>query len=437
MKVWIVAVGEPLPIDAAANRPHRCGMIAEVLVRRGHEVLWWTSTLDHVRKEHRYKSATTIKISTNLMLRLLHGVRYSRNISLRRLWNHYQIGRQFRREAAAMSKPDIILSSFPTIELSESSAAIGKEAGIPVLIDVRDLWPDIFVQYLPKIARPLGHLLVKPLIRDTSKAFRNCAGIIGTSEQYLTFGLSYAERTRGARDAVFPLGYARQEAESADLESASAKLVEMGVDPKKTICWFVGSFGATYDLAPVIEVARRIERSHRNVQFVFSGDGERFEEWSNDAAGLENVMFTGWLNADGLASLSRSAKVGLAAYGQGAPQSLPNKIFEYLSAGLPIVTSLGGECKALLDAYDCGATYVPGDSASLLAALTPYLEDETRRSHCGANASRLFQNQFRSEAIYARMADFLEEVARQRGNPQCTALRSSGRPVQNDVLLSS
>jgi len=409
-------VGEPLPIDGAGNRLHRCGMIAEALVQRGHEVVWWTSTLDHIRKEHRYKSATTVKISNNLVLRLLHGVAYTRNISLRRLWNHYQIGRQFKREAAAMPRPDVILSSFPTIELSESSAKIGKEAGIPVILDVRDLWPDIFLQYLPKIARPLGRLLVSPLIRDTKNAFRNCAGIIGTSEQYLAFGLSYAERMRGTQDAVFPLGYARQEKQSPDLENASGKLIELGVDPRKTICWFVGSFGATYDLAPVIEVARRIERSHRNVQFVFSGDGERFKEWFNNAAGLDNVIFTGWLNADGLASLSRSAKIGLAAYREGAPQSLPNKIFEYLSAGLPIVTSLSGECKALLDAYDCGTTYAAGDSVSLLAALKPYLENEARRVHCGDNASQLFQKHFRSEAIYARMADFLEEIALQGSN---------------------
>ena len=414
MRVWLVTVGEPLPIDTAGNRLYRSGMLAEALTKRGHEVLWWTSTLDHIRKDHRYRQATSVEMPSGLVLRLLHGVRYTRNISVRRMWNHYQIGRQFYREAASLPKPDIILSSFPTIELSERSTAIGREAGVPVLLDVRDLWPDIFVQYLPKVLQHLARLAVQSLFRSTRRAFENCTGIIGISEQYLQFGLSYAGRERCPQDAVFPLGYTRPDKPPANIEDVAARLMEMGVNPQKTICWFVGSFGATYDLAPVIEGARQIERSNEHVQFVFSGDGDRLEEWSASAAGLRNVVFTGWLNASGLAYLSSVAKVGLAAYGAGAPQSLPNKIFEYMSAGLPIVTSLGSECRALLESHGCGSGYAPGDSASFLAALMPYLESETYRTCCGDNAARLFQEQFRAGDIYCRMADFLEEAARGR-----------------------
>jgi glycosyltransferase involved in cell wall biosynthesis len=411
MKVWIVTVGEPLPIDEEVNRLHRGGMIAEELTKRGHQVLWWTSTFDHTRKEHRYKQATTVTMPSGLVLRLLHGVRYAGNVSLRRMWNHYQIGRQFYREAAGMTKPDVILSSFPTIELSERSTEIGRGARVPVLLDVRDLWPDIFVDYSPKAIQPFARLGIRPLVWGTKKAFANCTGIIGISEDYLKFGLSYAGRERRSQDAVYPLGYMRPKKPPANLEDAAAKLRTMGVDPQKTICWFVGSFGATYDLAPVIEAARRIEQTHENVQFVLSGDGERFKQWSANAAGLRNVVFTGWLNASGLAYLSSTADIGLAAYGPGAPQSLPNKIFEYLAAGLPILSSLSGECQNLLKAHGCGSIYSPGDVASFLSALMPYLNNEAHRAQAGDNASRLFHRRFRAEEIYSDMADFLEEVA--------------------------
>ena len=430
MRVWIVTVGEPLPIDAEVNRLHRGGMIAQELIRRGHQVLWWTSTMDHLRKEHRYKAATTVKMPGGLVLRLLHGVKYSRNISLRRIWNHYQIGRQFYREAARLPSPDVIMSSFPTIDLCVRSTDIGKVFGVPVVLDVRDLWPDIFVNYLPPAVQPIARLATQPLVWSTRKAFRDCTGIIGISERYLQFGLSYAGRERRPQDAVFPLGYMRPETPPGDLEGAASRLKEMGIDPRKTICWFVGNFGATYDLAPVIESARRIERTHPHVQFVFSGDGDRFTEWSSSTAGLRNTVFTGWLNASGLAYLSGVAKIGLAAYGVGAPQSLPNKIFEYMAAGLPIVTSLGGECQALLEAHGCGSIYTPGDSASFLAVLTPYLEDESLRARRGANALQLFEDRFRADGIYSAVAGFLEEVA--CGGPHTAANMGVARPCRTD-----
>ena len=72
------------------------------------------------------------------------------------------------------------------------------------------------------------------------------------------------------------------------------------------------------------------------------------KKWSKLAIGLQNVVFTGWVNKHELKYLSDIADIGLMAYSKGAPQGLPNKIFEYMSSGIPILSSLQGETEDFL-----------------------------------------------------------------------------------------
>ena len=49
--------------------------------------------------------------------------------------------------------PDLILSSIPTSELSLEATKLGKKNNIPVILDIRDLWPDVFLDVLPNFFR--------------------------------------------------------------------------------------------------------------------------------------------------------------------------------------------------------------------------------------------------------------------------------------------
>jgi glycosyltransferase involved in cell wall biosynthesis len=67
----------------------------------------------------------------------------------------------------------------------------------------------------------------------------------------------------------------------------------------------------------VIEAAHHLK--HRDdIQFVFTGDCENSAKWRWQAAGLKNVVFTGWVNKAGLDYLSSISSIGLMAYKEGA-----------------------------------------------------------------------------------------------------------------------
>ena len=52
MKIWIITVGEPLPMDDGEVRAYRSGLLFSELVNAGHEVTWWTSSFDHSQKKN-------------------------------------------------------------------------------------------------------------------------------------------------------------------------------------------------------------------------------------------------------------------------------------------------------------------------------------------------------------------------------------------------
>lgn len=416
MRVWLVTIGEPLPGKDNKDRLHRSGVIAQYLLDQGHEVVWWGSAFDHFTKRHHYASDTELQISDRFRMVLFHGDGYRRNISFARMKDHRQIGRKFAQAIERETqKPDIVLTSFPTIELSALSVRYGKRHGVPVVLDVRDLWPDIFSNAVPKPMGGLVRFALRSLFRQTEEAFEGCTGLIGISPGYVDWGLRYAGRAKKPTDALFPLGYKKPHVDPARLQEAKARLVEKAVDPTRTIVWFIGTFGRTYDLAPVVETARRFQAEGRNdIQFVLSGSGENEAAIRAQAQGLENLVFTGWIDAAQIAYLMGVARVGLAAYASGAPQGLPNKVFEYLSCGIPLLSSLEGETAALIERYGCGVTYRAADARDLYLKLGQMLGNPQALEEMSRKGKALFDRAYCADVVYPQLVRFLEDTAQLR-----------------------
>jgi glycosyltransferase involved in cell wall biosynthesis len=255
MHVWLVTVGEPLPVLSGNSRLWRTGMVAQELIRRGHSVVWWTSRVDHFRKEFFTAAGPSLEPYAGLTIRLLEGDLYRRNVSVARLINHWQIGRNFAHESRNMLPPDLILCSFPTIELSLAAVRFARERGIPIVLDVRDLWPDIFLQPAPRWLRGALRALLWPYFAATRRALSGADAIIAVSGSYLEWGLAGAGRAGRPPDRVYPLAYDLPE----QLDSARAAGLEMfrrlGVKSDCIVCLFAGTLGRTYDLSPVLECA--------------------------------------------------------------------------------------------------------------------------------------------------------------------------------------
>jgi glycosyltransferase involved in cell wall biosynthesis len=410
MRIWITEIGEPLPPDGRV-RLMRCGLLAEELLARDHEVVWWSSTFDHARKVQRFPESRTLVMAEKYRIHLLHAAGYAGNHTLGRIWHHRAVAAAFRSRASAELVPDLLYCCVPTLEVAEEAVRYARLRNLATIVDVRDLWPDVYLDAVPRVLRVPARLILHGEFRRARNVFRRATAIVAVSAGYLDWALSYAGRRRGRWDLVVPHGYREGSIPAEEVQRARDQLLAMGVDPRRTICCFVGTFGHSYDLAPVISAARRMqEAGDARVQFVFAGDGERRSHWRAMAQGLQNVVFSGWLSSAGIAALLELSSVGIAAYVEGAAQGLPNKIFEYLSAGLPILSSLQGEAEALLRDAACGITYAPGDATRFAAALEPLLAAAETRRAMGGRGRAKFEADFRASDVYRALARHIEAL---------------------------
>ena len=126
---------------------------------------------------------------------------------------------------------------------------------------------------------------------------------------------------------------------------------------------YIGNLGEGYDLETVISAVNRSEQLSLDI----AGKGPK--ESSLMAIAGKRVTFHGYLNSVELMNLLARCEVGVIPMRDDSWVGLPYKLGDYLKAGLKVVSSLKGECAALIEKYDLGATYEYGSVEDLLKQL--------------------------------------------------------------------
>ncbi|MCD6304259.1 MAG: sugar transferase, partial [Planctomycetes bacterium] len=422
MKVWLVKIGESIPhVDGPDVRPMRTAMLAEHLVAAGHDVTWWASAFCHARKTFRARrdEIVTINDSYRVYLMKAHGYRASRSPG--RIIDHVALARRFGRLAREQPAPDIIVASMPTPGLARAAVEYGRSRGAALVVDLRDMWPDCYVEQAPPGMRPLVWLAARPADRALRVACSQADAVIGITEPFVRWGLAKAGRSPGPLDRAFPLAPPEcTAAEGEDVEAARRRWIERGLDEKRLretqLACFFGYLGGRYELQTVIAAAELLQRRGADWTFVLCGDGQNLPRYRRLARGLPNVLLPGWVDLADIRSMMRLASVGLAPYISSTSfrMSIPNKIIEYLCGSLPVVSSLEGLVAEMLAENDCGVTYRLGRPERLAGILAELADRPERLEGMSANARRLYEERFSAEKVYGEMVRHLERIASER-----------------------
>lgn len=404
MRFWLIKVGEQLPVDGE-SRKLRTRLLAEELAVRGHEVIWWTSAFNHFKKEWTFDTDTTVT-ADGVRIRAERGLGYSKNVSVRRFADHRVLARKFGVWAASNPRPDAIVVAYPPHDLADEVVAYAKRASIPVILDVRDKWPDIFVDVLPARARPVGRLALTTEFRRRDRAFRDADVLVSMTRPLLTWAQNCGGGVPSTLDQVFYLGAYR---DAKVTVPASAESLVRELSNRRMVVTFMGQFEKYSNPSIAIEAARQLQ-DLTGLTVVLAGDGALAPQLHESAKGLKNVTFTGWLDSPAMTAVLRASHLGLVTSSRGNDDEfLPNKVFNYLSEGVPIASVFSGELRELIDAYGIGFNYT--STTELVAGIRDLHHDQARLRNMSERASSFYAEHGDADLIYSAYADLVESVA--------------------------
>ena len=415
LNVWVFQTGEPLHIDGSGVRAMRAINLTDALIEAGHSVVLWSTDFDHQRKLHRFNASKTIDVSDRLQVRLLSSPGYQRNIGFGRIYDHFQLARLLKqRLRMELNRPDVAFIGYPPIETAAVMSKWLKNRNIPALLDVKDQWPSLFLDALPKYLNLFGRVVFYPYFRMAKSTMRNVTGISTMSDSFLNWAINFSGRKVSLADGVFPLTTAVGCIANSELQGAEQWWDELGVRNKGCVnLCFVGSLSPAFDFGPIREAARLALDSGNNIKFVICGDGGDAELIRVMMKDLPNVIFPGWIDRAKVEVLSKRCKASLAPYlnTDNFTMNIPNKIIDSLALGLPILSPLYGEVRGLIEKHRVGLSYESGSGIGLFDCIRALVEDESLCAEFSNNARLLYSSKFEFEQVYSSLVRHLEKMA--------------------------
>lgn len=410
MRVWLVNEGENLPGDDNNPRLQRMGLLAYEMEKLGSQITWWQSTFNHYQKKFRFFEDRDIQLTENLEMKLIHACGYAKNVSIKRIVHEYKTAKGFYKKALREEKPDVIVVAMPTIALTHYAVKYAKLHKVPVLVDVRDLNPDVFVSPFHGIVRNIVSWAIIPFKMILGNALKSATCLIGTTQPYLNWGLNYAKRQQNKNDRVYFVSYPNNGKNSKLSENSRWQKYE---DYKGLICCFFGQFGQLVDFDTVIDAAEICQKNGIDVKFLLCGKGELLEHYQNvvKERELNNVELPGWVNQTDIADIGVISDAGLMAYkkNDNFDMQMPNKFSEYLSLGQAILLQPTGVMQTVIDQNQCGIHYE--NAEELFEAVSKLSKEKELLANMKKKSRELFENEFAVDKVYKDYGLFVLKIA--------------------------
>jgi len=319
-----------------------------------------------------------------------------------RMLKFYQFASLAARIGKKLDKPDVVFATHTPLTIGLAGAAIARHFNVPFVFEVRDLWPDALVN-LGAVTNPAA---IWWLDRMARKIYAKADHIVALSP--------------GMKDGIVRAGTPADKItvipNSSDLDlfnpdvDGSASRERLGLGDRFAAVYF-GAMGLANGLEYAIEAALILhERKRDDIVIVLHGDGGKRTELQQMASDyeLDNVVFSDLVpDKAEVARIVAGCNVCMTIYRAAKEHTWsPNKMFDALAAGKPVLINVPGWLGETIEMNNCGRSIDSENPRALADALEEFAESPELCQQMGKNARALAEREFDR----TKLAERLEEV---------------------------
>ncbi len=272
---------------------------------------------------------------------------------------------------------DLVWGTSPPLQQAVTAWAVARVRRIPWVFEVRDLWPE-FAVAVGVLRNPLWIAIARG---SESFLYRHADRLIVNSPGFVAHLID-----RGANPArIVPIPNGVDPA-MFDPQADGGEFRRRHGLEGKFVALYAGAHGLSNDLTVVLQAAQRLQNEPQ-IAVVLVGDGRQKPALIEEARrrGLANVQFLPAQPKSAMAPVLAAADCGIAIL-KAIPAyrtTYPNKVFDYMAAGRPVVLAIDGAVRQVVEAARAGLAVPPGDAEALAEAVRHLARDREQARAMG------------------------------------------------------
>lgn len=379
--------------------------IANTFVRNGYEVECITTGFQHFKKEPRDKELILAQ-NYPFKITFIDAPAYKKNVDIRRVLSNKKAAKNLKEYLSLhVNEYSAVYVSIPANNIAAMVTKICKENKVPVVVDIEDLWPEAMSMVIKNDW--IRKILLYSFSKDADETYRNVDGIIGTSEDYTD--RAFKNRERNIPNETVYVGCNLKEFDEG------VKQYSDEIEKKADEFWvtYAGSISTSYDIKTLIDAVYDLKKENVHLQIL--GTGSLKDELETYSKSMDNIHFWGFTPYPKMAAVLSKSDVVVNSFVKGAPQSIVNKVGDYLASGKPMINTLENPvfCE-LVERGKCGFNIEPENIDVLVQTIIKFKENEIDRLKMGRNAREFGEKEFDRVECYKKIMKLLQEVMKEK-----------------------